>query len=249
MTDRGHVRVEHGHKRVRTYLGGELVADTICPLLVWEIPYFPAYYIPAEDVRTELLTESGKTEHSPSRGEATYFNLKTDRAEAPNAAWRYPNSPFEELRGAIRIEWEAMDAWFEEDEQVYVHPRDPYSRVDVLRSSRHVEVGIGGTKVADSVRPVLLFETGLPVRYYLPKTDVRLELLSPSTTTTRCPYKGTAEYYSVTVDGRSYEDIVWWYRHPAQESAGIAGLVSFYNERVDITLDGVPLERPVTHFS
>ena len=243
------MRVEQGHKRVRAYLGGELVADTIRPLLVWEIPYFPAYYIPAEDVTPSVLVESSKTKRSPSRGEARFFTVKTDRAEAIDAAWTYPESPTEELRHAIRLGWEAMDAWFEEDEQVYVHPRDPHRRVDVLRSSRHVEIEIAGVKVADSVRPVLLFETGLPVRYYLPKTDVRLELLTPSATTTRCPYKGTAEYYSVTVDGTTYDDFVWWYRSPAHESAGIAGLVAFYNEKVDITLDGVRLARPSTHFS
>jgi uncharacterized protein (DUF427 family) len=216
---------------------------------VWEIPYFPAYYIPVDDVRKELLVESAKTEHSPSRGDATFFNVKTDFAEATDAAWTYPGSPVEELRDAIRFDWEAMDDWFEEDEQVYVHPRDPYSRVDILRSSRHVEVEVGGVRVADSVRPVLLFETGLPVRYYLPKTDVRLDLLTPSATTSRCPYKGTAEYYSVTVDGTTFEDVVWWYRLPAHESAGIAGLVSFYNEKVDIILDGVRLDRPGTNFS
>ncbi|MGO8875575.1 MAG: DUF427 domain-containing protein [Acidimicrobiales bacterium] len=249
MTDRGRVRVEQGHKRVRTFLGGELVADTTRPLLVWEVPYYPAYYIPAEDVRTALLVASGKTEHSPSRGEAAFFTVTTSGAAAADAAWRYPDSPIEELRGAIRFDWEAMDAWFEEDEQVYVHPRDPHTRVDVLRSSRHVEVEIGGVTVADSVRPVLLFETGLPVRYYLPKTDVRLDLLLPSAATTRCPYKGTAEYYSVKSEDTTYDDIVWWYRHPAHESAGIAGLVAFYNERVDIRLDGVLLERPATHFS
>jgi len=249
MTDRGLVRVEQGHKRVRTYLGGELVADTTRPLLVWEIPYFPAYYIPAADIRGGLLVDSPKTEHSPSRGDATFFDVKTHGAEAANAAWTYSDSPIEELRGAVRFEWEAMDAWFEEDEQVYVHPRDPHSRVDVLRSSRRVEVEIAGVKVADSVRPVLLFETGLPVRYYLPKTDVRLDLLRSSARTSKCPYKGTAEYYSVTVDGTKHEDILWWYRYPLQETAGIAGLVSFYNERVDITLDGVRLERPDSHFA
>ena len=243
------MRVEQGHKRVRTYLGGELVADSVRPLLVWEIPYFPAYYLPAGDVRSELLVESDKREHSPSRGDAKFFHVKTGRAEAADAAWTYPDSPIDELRGAIRFDWGAMDEWFEEDEQVYVHPRDPYSRVDVLRSSRHVEIEIDGVKVADSVRPVLLFETGLPVRYYLPKTDVRLDLLTPSPTTTQCPYKGTAEYYSVTIDGTTHEDIVWWYRHPTHESDGIAGLVSFYNEKVDITLDGTRLERAHTHFS
>jgi len=248
MADRGRVKVEQGFKRVRAYLHGELVADTTAPLLVWEIPFYPAYYIPEADVRAELLP-SGRTDHSPSRGDARYSHIQVGGAVTEDAAWRYPESPIEELRGAIRLDWEAMDAWFEEDEQIYVHPRSPYTRVDVLRSSRHVEVEVDGVKVADSVRPVLLFETGLPVRYYLPKTDVRLDLLTATETTSQCPYKGTAEYYTLTIDGTAHDDLVWWYRHPAQESAGIAGLVAFYNEKVDLIVDGDRLERPRTHFS
>jgi len=248
MADRGRVKVEQGFKRVRAYLHGELVADTTAPLLVWEIPFYPAYYIPEADVRAELLP-SGRTDHSPSRGDARYSHIQVGGAVTEDAAWRYPGSPIEELRGAIRLDWEAMDAWFEEDEQIYVHPRSPYTRVDVLRSSRHVEVEVDGVKVADSVRPVLLFETGLPVRYYLPKTDVRLDLLTATETTSQCPYKGTAEYYTLTIDGTAHDDLVWWYRHPAHESAGIAGLVAFYNEKVDLIVDGERLERPRTHFS
>jgi len=248
MADRGRVKVEQGFKRVRAYLHGELVADTTAPLLVWEIPFYPAYYIPEADVRAELLP-SGRTDHSPSRGDARYSHIQVGGAVTEDAAWRYPESPIEELRGAIRLDWEAMDAWFEEDEQIYVHPRSPYTRVDVLRSSRHVEVEVDGVKVADSVRPVLLFETGLPVRYYLPKTDVRLDLLTATETTSQCPYKGTAEYYTLTIDGTAHDDLVWWYRHPAHESAGIAGLVAFYNEKVDLIVDGDRLERPRTHFS
>jgi len=248
MADRGRVKVEQGFKRVRAYLHGELVADTTAPLLVWEIPFYPAYYIPEADVRAELLP-SGRTDHSPSRGDARYSHIQVGGAVTEDAAWRYLESPIEELRGAIRLDWEAMDAWFEEDEQIYVHPRSPYTRVDVLRSSRHVEVEVDGVKVADSVRPVLLFETGLPVRYYLPKTDVRLDLLTATETTSQCPYKGTAEYYTLTIDGTAHDDLVWWYRHPAHESAGIAGLVAFYNEKVDLIVDGDRLERPRTHFS
>jgi len=248
MADRGRVKVEQGFKRVRAYLHGELVADTTAPLLVWEIPFYPAYYIPEADVRAELLP-SGRTDHSPSRGDARYSHIQVGGAVTEDAAWRYPESPIEELRGAIRLDWEAMDAWFEEDEQIYVHPRSPYTRVDVLRSSRHVEVEVDGVKVADSVRPVLLFETGLPVRYYLPKTDVRLDLLTATETTSQCPYKGTAEYYTLTIDGTAHDDLVWWYRHPAHESAGIAGLVAFYNEKVDLIVDGERLERPRTKFS
>ena len=158
-------------------------------------------------------------------------------------------SPLEEIEGHISFRWRAMDAWFEEDEQVYVHPRDPYTRVDILQSSRHVRVEIDGETVADTHQPRLLFETGLPVRYYIPKTDVRMDLLEATDTETACPYKGTANYYSVIVDGRRQEDIVWWYRHPVHESAHIAGYVAFYNERVDIYVDGELEGRPTTVFS
>ena len=246
---RGRVRVEDAPKRVRTYLGGELVADTVRAKLVWEVPYYPAYYIPEEDVRTELLTPTDRREHSPSRGEAHYFNVKSGRRVAPDAAWTYPESPLSELLGLVRFDWEAMDAWFEEDEEVYVHPRDPYTRVDILPSSRHLEVVVNGVKVADTHQPRLLFETKLPTRYYVPLVDVRLDLLHPSSTTTRCPYKGTASYWSVEAGDQVVEDLAWIYRTPVQESMRIAGLACFYNEKVDLYVDGELLEQPHTKFS
>ena len=132
---RGRVRVERGRKRVRAYLRGELAADTISPLLVWEVPYYPAYYIPAGDIRADLVP-TGATDHSPSRGDAEIFDLRTPGATAPSAARRYASSPIEELRQAVRLDWDAMDEWLEEDEPVYTHPRDPYTRVDILASSR-----------------------------------------------------------------------------------------------------------------
>jgi uncharacterized protein (DUF427 family) len=157
----------------------------------------------------------------------------------------YPDSPIEELRGTVKLEWDAMDAWFEEDEQVFVHPRDPYKRVDILASSRHVRVEVDGVTVADSIRPRILFETSLPARYYLPKTDVRLDLLEPTDTVTGCPYKGWAEYWSVA----GHKDLAWSYRTPLPESQKVAGLISFYNEKVDIYLDGVLQDRPKSPFS
>jgi len=146
---RGRVRVEHGRKRVRAYLGGALAADTTRPLLVWEVPYYPAYYIPAGDIRAELMP-TGATGHSPSRGDAQIFDVRTPAATAPAAARRYASSPIEELRGAVRLDWDAMDEWLEEDEPVYTHPSDPYTRVDILASSRHVRVEVDGVAVADS---------------------------------------------------------------------------------------------------
>lgn len=245
----GRVRVERSEKRIRTYLGGELVADTTRPLLVWEVPHYPTYYLPEADVRTGLLSPTDRIERSPSRGEARFFDVKGGDRVAREAAWTYPESPLEELRGHVRFDWEAMDAWFEEDDEVEVHPRDPYTRVDVLRSSRHVSVEIDGTTVAESDHPVLLFETGLPTRFYLPKTDLRLDLLTPTGTTTRCPYKGTAEYYTATIAGVEHPDVAWWYRHPLPEVAPIAGRVAFFDERVDVVLDGERRPRPRTKFS
>jgi len=247
--NRGRVRVEDGQKRVRVYLGGEVVADSTDVKLVWEKPYYPVYYFPEADVRVELLIPTDHAERSPSRGTAEYFDVKSARRVADKAAYRHPDSPLEGLRSLVAFEWDAMDGWFEEDEEVFVHARDPHTRVDTLVSSRHVQVMVGGVEVADSHHPVLLFETGLPVRYYLSKTDVRMDLLAPTDTHTRCPYKGTAEYWSVTIDGEVYEDLVWSYRTPVHESAKIAGLVSFYNEKVDIYVDGVLQPRPATKFS
>ncbi len=246
---RSRVRIEQGKRRVRTYLGGELVAETTSPLLVWEKPYYPVYYFPAADVRTDLLTETGETKRSPSRGDATLFTVATSGTKAEGAAYQHLDSPVEELRDHIAFTWDAMGAWFEEDEEVYVHARDPYTRVDTLQSSRHIEVVIDGVKVADSHAPRLLFETGLPVRYYLPKTDVRMDLLEATDLHTECPYKGVASYYDVVIEGNRHENVVWWYPFPAEESGRVAGLVSFYNEKLDIYVDGDLEARPKTMFS
>jgi uncharacterized protein (DUF427 family) len=246
---RGRVRVEQGAKRVRAYLGGELVADTTRPLLVWEKLRYPAYYFPVSDVRAELLEADGGVARSPSRGDGRTFTVRAGGEERPAAALRYADSPFEALRDAIRLEWDAMDAWFEEDEEVFTHPRDPYTRVDILPSSRHVRVEVAGVTIAESAKPTLLFETGLPVRYYLPKTHVRMDLLTPTDTKTHCPYKGRAEYWSVRTGDTVHTDVAWLYRTPLRESEKIAGLIGFYNEKVDLYADGVLQDRPKTKFA
>ena len=242
------VRIEPSRKRVRAYLDGELVADTTRPFLVWEIPYYPVYYVPAEDVRAELIP-AGVTEHSPGRGDGEVLDVKVAGATAPGAAQRYPASPLEQLRGLIRLDWNAMSEWMEEDEPVYHHARDPYHRVDILGSSRHVRVEVDGVTVADSSRPVILFETGLPPRYYLPLSDLRTDLLTPTPTQTGCPYKGTATYWTVDAGHGPHPDLVWAYRAPLAESQKIAGLACFYNEKVDLYLDGELQDRPRTHFA
>jgi uncharacterized protein (DUF427 family) len=246
---RGRIRLEPGAKRVRAYLGGELVVDSTRPVLVWEVPYYPAYYFPVDDVRTELLAADGGVSHSPSRGDGVTFTVRAGEKEAPGGALRYTESPIEELRELIRFDWHSMDAWFEEDEEVFTHPRNPYTRVDILASSRHVRVEVGGTTVAESTSPRLLFETGLPVRYYLPKPHVGMDLLTATDTVSHCPYKGQAEWWSVRAEDGLHEDLAWSYPAPLPESQRIAGLVAFYNEKVDIYVDGTRHERPVTKFS
>lgn len=244
---RGRIRIERSAKRVRAYLGGQLVVDSTAPVLVWEKPYYPTYYFPAADVLARLTPDG--TARSPSRGDAETYAVATGPRTAARAALRYRDSPIEELRDLVRFEWDAVEAWFEEDEEVFVHPRDPYTRLDILPSSRRVRIEVDGVVVAESASPRLLFETGLPVRYYLPKTQVRMDLLEPSGTVTQCPYKGTAQTWSVRGADRVQPDLAWSYRLPAPESQRIAGLVAFYDEKVDVFVDGLLQERPKTHFS
>ncbi|TNY38043.1 DUF427 domain-containing protein [Thermomonospora catenispora] len=251
MTDRDRergIRIEPSRKRVRVYLGGEAVVDTVRPMLVWETPHYPTYYFPVEDVRRECLFPDGEVERSPGLGKGESYTVRVNGAEARGAALRHPRSPVEELRGLVRFDLEAMQAWFEEDEEMLAHPRDPYHRVDVLASSRHVRIEVDGVTVAESSQPRLLFETGLPVRYYLPKPHVRMDLLEPSDTTTACPYKGRAEYWSVRIGETLHKDLAWSYPQPLPESQKIAGLIAFYDEKVDVHVDGVRQERPASPF-
>ena len=245
---RGRVRIEPGQKRIRAYVDGEVVADTIHPLLVWEVPYYPIYYVPAGDVRAKL-TATGATDRSPSRGTAEIFDVVTSRRTVAGAARRYVQSPLAELRDAVRLDWASMDEWLEEDEPIYTHARDPYTRVDILSSSRHVRVELDGVTLADSHAPKILFETSLPPRYYLPLSHLRTDLMRPSDKVTHCPYKGAATYWSVQVGDTTYDDLVWMYRTPLPESQKVAGLACSYNEKVDLYIDGERQDRPRTPFS
>jgi uncharacterized protein (DUF427 family) len=240
---RGRVRVGSSEKRVRAYLDGHLVADSTRTVLVWESPHYPTYYFPAEDIAAALVP-TGEATTSPSRGTGLLFDVIAGGSLAHRAATRYADSPLDELRSLIRLSWDSMSEWFEEDEPIYTHARDPFTRVDILSSSRRVRVEVDGTVVAESNHPRLLFETGLPTRYYLPLTDVRLDLLRPSASATYCPYKGTATYLSLQAERGTEPDLAWIYRTPLPESEKIAGLVSFFNERADIYVDGILQQRP-----
>jgi uncharacterized protein (DUF427 family) len=248
MTATHEIRVEHGRKRVRILLAGELVADTTAPLLVWEAPFYPTYYVPAADVVAKLIPAGADTH--PSMGDAELFTVAVPGGTtAERAARKYPAGPVRQVHDAIRFEWNAMTEWLEEDEPVYTHARDPHTRVDILASSRHIRVEIDGVTVADSRSPRILFETGLPPRYYLPLSDIRTDLLRPSDAETHCPYKGTASYWSVDAGSGPHRDVVWIYRTPLPESQKIAGLAAFYDERVDVFINGEQQRRPRTKWS
>lgn len=238
----GHgVRIERSAKRVRARLGGQVVVDSVNTALVWEHPHYPTYYFPLADVAAQL-TADGAT-HSRQRGDAVTYTVIAGSRRAPAAALRHRDSAIEELQGLVRLDWAAMDAWFEEDEEVFVHARDPYKRVDILPSSRHVRVEIGGVMLADSRSPRLLFETTLPVRYYLPQPHIRMDLLEHSATASECAYKGTAHYWSARIGDELHNDLAWGYRTPLPESQKIAGLVAFDNAKLDIFLDDALTER------
>ena len=242
-------RSEPVPRRVRATVGWATVVDTDDAVYMFETGYLPVYYVPRSDVREDLLRPSDTTTHSDVKGDARYWDVVVGDRTVADAAWSYPDHP--ELKDYVAFYWNRLDAWFEEDDEVFVHPRDPYHRVDVLRSSRHVVVSVGGQVLADSRRPSILVETYLPKRYYLPRADVRLDLLEPSATTSRCPYKGVASYWSYPGDGSGpgVADVAWSYRAPIPELPKVEALVCFFDERVDVTVDGVRQDRPATQWS
>jgi uncharacterized protein (DUF427 family) len=236
---------------VRVRFGGEWIADSKRVRLLIEPRRLPVFYFPEADVRTDLLRPSERKGAS-SQGKRVYHHVEAGGRRAGDAAWTFiePSADHGFLAGHIGFYWEAMDAWFEEDDEVFVHPRDPYHRVDVCASSRHVRVLAGDEVLADSRRPHLLFETTLPTRYYMPKLDVRMDLLEPSSTRTRCPYKGEAVYWSARMPSCLIEDVCWSYPAPIPECPRIENLVCFFQERVDtVEVDGEVQPVPRTPWS
>lgn len=236
-------------KRLRVKVGDITVADTIDGLVMQESDHLPVYYFPIKDVGEEFLMLSSTKAESPFKGTATHYSLNTGITLVEDAGWRYldPVEGCPPIADYMAFYWNKMNHWYEEDEEIFVHARDPYRRIDCLPSSRHVQVIVDGEIVADSRRGTFLFETGMPTRYYLPIADTRLELLSASRYISRCPYKGIASYYHLTVNDKRHENMVWYYPDPVHEADRIKGLVCFYNEFADrILVDGIEQPRPVT---
>ena len=231
--------LEDSPRRVRAVFGGETVADSRNVKLLHEKGHLPIYYFPEEDVRMNLLEPTDHTSHCPFKGDASYWSIRVGDRVAENAVWGYPE-PLESappIAGLVAFYHGAMDKWLEEDEEMLGHPHDPYHRVDVLESSRHVTVSINGETAAETNRPKILFETGLPPRYYIPPEDVHQDLLTASETTSVCPYKGVSSYWSAEVAGECVEDVVWGYPGPLPEAQKVQGHFCFYDEKADVRVE------------
>jgi uncharacterized protein (DUF427 family) len=234
---------EQSPRRVRGVLGGATVVDSTRVKLLHEKGHLPRWYFPLEDVDAGLLEPTDHHTRCPFKGEASYYTVRAGDREAENAAWYYPEpiEGTEWLEGHVSFYFDALDEWYEEDERVYVHPRDPYHRVDVLPTSRHVRVSLDGQTLAESSRTVALFETGLPTRWYFPLEDVETGLLSERHLETSCPYKGTTARYWDVGDEIA---IGWTYAEALPAVQGIEGRVAFFDERVDVDVDGERQEQP-----
>ncbi|KAL7793794.1 hypothetical protein V8C37DRAFT_377367 [Trichoderma ceciliae] len=243
-------------RRVRVIFNHTTIVDTTSAIWVWEHDYYPHFYIPSSELKNSTIRDrqSIKSDASDDTAKAAIVELTVpEKAGIPEKkttrVLRFENDKsLGDLAGLVRLEFGAMDTWLEEDIPIFVHPKDPFKRIDILPSTRSVEVRIAGKTVASSSFAMHLHETSLPVRYYLPLASVDPAILRRSSTVTSCPYKGDAEYYDVVLDGEEHKDIVWYYKHPIHESLAVAGLVSFYNEKVEILVDGKALTKPVTHF-
>lgn len=235
-------------KRIRVEVGGVTIVDSRHAFLLHEGGLMPTYYFPPEDVRADVLEPSDRHTHCPKKGDASYYTINAGGETVEHGAWYYPEplpgTP--PIQGLIALYFDRMGRWLEESEEIVVHPRDPYHRIDVLATDRHIRISLDGELLAETDRALALFESNLPTRWYLPLEDVRAEL-APSDTVTHCPYKGEAHYHSVRTEGG--EDLVWYYEHPLDEVGRIKDLVCFFNEKVDVELDGERQERPESPWS
>jgi uncharacterized protein (DUF427 family) len=261
------LRVHPVDKWIRATSGGETVVSSTRALIVWEPRrVVPMYAVPVTDVSARLEPAGGirdverpvqlgaagppvldpRTPFSVHSCPGRAMTIRTATGELDGAAFA-PDDPA--LEGYLVLDWAAFDQWREEDEVVIGHPHDPFDRIDALRSSRHVVVSADGVVLAESTRPTLLFETPLTTRYYLPREDVSWDLLVPSESHTVCAYKGVASYWTARLPGRDLPDIAWTYEEPLSDARDVAGLVAFLTERLDLVIDGTPVERPVTPWS
>ncbi len=229
--------VEPVAKRVRIEVGGEIVADTVAAQRLHETGLLPVYYVPWADVRADLLEPSDHRTTCPFKGEASYWSVRVGDRVEQDLVWSYPD-PLPEvaaIKDHVACYLRRVDAVYEEAVRLIGGPRDPYHRVDTLRSDRHVRVALGDELLAETERPMAVFETGLPVRWYVPRVDVATDRLVPSDTVRVCPYKGVSRYRSLA---GGPTDVAWEYTEPLPEALGLADHLCFLGD--DITIEVTP---------
>jgi len=231
-------RVEPVQQRIRATLGGKVVLDTTDARLLFEPKRIPVYLFPKAALDPELLIASEKTGTDRIKGPTRHGSIRVGDGEATDAVTAYPEATQSELDGLVAIRWDAMDHWFAEDQEILVHAKNPYHRVDTYPSSRHVEVYADGVKVADTRRALFVYETDMPPRYYIPKLDVRMDLLEKVEKRTGCPYKGFASYYQLNTGTKVYKMRVWEYEAPLLETITITGHLAFYQEKLEVFVEG-----------
>jgi uncharacterized protein (DUF427 family) len=233
--DESRLRFEPCPKRIRAIVNETTIVDSMRAVVVAGPGYLPVYYFPGEDVRADFLKAGDHRSQHPSLGEATHSALEVAGKRIENAAWRCPDPPAsaQRIKDFIAFDRHKIDHWFEEDEEVFGHPRDPRHRVDVRLSTREVCAVFAGETVAFTHHAMFLFETDLPTRYYIPPQDVRQDLLVATQRRTTCPYKGHASYWSINLGDRVAEDAVWAYLAPLPDCPQIKGYFCFYPEKLD----------------
>ena len=238
--------IEPSGRWVRVKHGDTVIAESRTPLLLIQFGpnVMPTYFFTLDEINMDYLASSQETDGK------RYWSVTVNGTKLDNAAWTYIDPPehLSFLSERISFGWDILD-WYEEAEQVFVHARDPHKRVDVMASTRRVQIEVDGEVIADTHRPFLLFETWLPTRYYIHKADVKMEFLHETSHTSRCPYKGTASYWTVKAGTEELENVAWSYPDPITENPKIKDLICFYNEKVDIYIDGALLPRPITPWS
>lgn len=251
LRSQGLIYFEDFPRWIRARFGGETIVDSKRVKLLHEAGVLPLYYFPEADVRMDLLERTERTTHCRWKGDAAYWTIRVGERVAANAAWSYPE-PIQgapPIAGFIAFYWSALDEWLEEDETAIGHARDPYHRIDVLDTSRHVKISVAGEVLAETTRARVLYEAGLPPRWYIPAEDVRQAALVPSDSRTVCAYKGFASYWSVRAGGKIAKDLVWYYADPRHDALRVKDYLCFFNEKVDIQLDGELQKRPRTPWS
>lgn len=228
--------VEPLRRRMRVRFGGNWIADSENVLLLFEPGHYPMAYFPETDVSPNTLQRTDHTTQHPDLGLTSWYTVQGREQSASRGAWQHIDLPpyARELEGRVAFAWPAMDAFYEEDERIVGHAADSYHRIDIRQTSRHLVVRHRDRIIADTKRPIVLYESGFAVRWYVPRADVEVSALTPVERQTFCPYKGLCSYYNIG----DAQLAVWSYPEAYTEVVRISNFLSFEPDIVSVQIDG-----------